>query len=464
MLIAYLGGLCCLGIAQPMNVLFITVDDLNVDIGCYGHPVVKTPNIDRFRERGMVFERAYAQYPLCNPSRNSFLTGLYPGTSGCLSNAQNIRKAVPDVVTLPQLFKNSGYRAISSGKVFHQEDPDSWSQISDLRNGGVLPMGLEPKCYHPPMEDEKQTMGKGGLLTQDPSFWFVWRSVTENENLLVDDRTTRATCNWIDELAKSGESFFLAVGFSRPHHPLFAPKRFFDMYPLDSLTLPRPPFDASPVPDYVFYAPFKAAFDTMTEQQKLKTMRAYYACTSYMDEQVGLVLDYFESKGLMENTVIVLLGDHGYLLGEKNYWNKGVLFERACHAPLIIATPGMENAGGSCEHIVEFVDIFPTLAELCGLHSPEGLDGDSLVPLLKDPGGDWKDIAYTYCNSDRSVRDNRYRYIEYKRGGCALYDHGKDSGEHYNQAGNPEYETVVKRMKNLIRDMPEPTPRKNMKP
>ena len=440
----------------PPNVLFIVSDDLNVDLGCYGHPQVKTPNIDKLRTRGMVFDRAYAQYPLCNPSRNSFLTGRYPGTTGCLDNSMHIREAVPDIITLPQYFKKNGYNSITSGKIFHQKDPVSWTRISNVRTGGLLPTDKDPDFYLHGWNDEGKSKGEGRMLADETVKWFEWRSVTEGEDFLKDGRVARATIHRMDEAVEDAVPFFLCAGFARPHDPYFAPKRFFDLYPLDSLTLPEAPDDASPIPDHAFYHVFKKAFDSMDEQRKREAMRAYYAGISYMDEQLGLVMEHMEQKGLLDNTVIVFMGDHGYQVGEKNYWNKRLLFERSCRAPLIIAVPGMKNAGGMCSRIVEFVDIFPTLADLCGLEIPEGLDGISLVPLLKNPKAKRREIAYSYCNADRSVRDDRFRYIVWKRGGHALYDHSRDPDEHYNLVDNPEYEPVVKRMKAWIDAMPEP--------
>jgi arylsulfatase A-like enzyme len=441
---------------EKPDILFIVADDLNVDIACYGHPIVKTPNIDRLRERGMVFERAYSQYPLCNPSRNSFLTGLYPGTSGCLDNGMNIREAVPDVVTLPQLFKNNGYRAVTTGKIFHQKDPQSWTQISNVRTGGLLPMDRDPIFYLKGWNDEGETRGEGRMLADDTVPWFEWRSVTEGEEFLKDGRTARATIRRIDEIVEDDVPFFLSVGFARPHDPYFAPKRFFDMYPLEAMKWPESPADASVIPDHAFHGVFVKAFESLDDQKKREAMRSYYAGISYMDEQVGLVLEHMEAKGLLENAIIVFMGDHGYQVGEKNYFNKGLLFERSCRAPLIIAAPGMKNAGGSCKRIVEFVDIYPTLTRLCGLDEPEGLDGMSLVPSLLDPKAEREEVAYTYCNADRSVRGPRFRYIVWKEGGHALYDHRKDPGEHYNLADHPEYAPVLKRMQKLIGEMPEP--------
>ncbi|MCK5564837.1 MAG: sulfatase [Planctomycetes bacterium] len=436
------------------NVLFIVSDDLNVDIGCYGHWQVKTPNIDKLRERGVVFERAYAQYPLCNPSRNSFLTGQYPGTNGCLSNGSHLRKTAPDAMTLPAYFKANGYRSVTTGKIFHLRDPVSWTRISNVRTGGLLATDREYR-YYMGWNDENKSRGEGGLLVDKTVPWFRWRSVTEGEQFLKDGRIARATINRIDEIVADGVPFFIAAGFSRPHDPYFAPKRFFDMYPLDSLKLPQEPDDASEIPEHAFYNVFKKAFDSMDEQTKRKAMRAYYAGISYMDEQLGLVIKHMEKKGLLKNTVIVFMGDHGYQVGEKNYWNKGLLFDRSCHSPLIIVTPGMKHAGGRCDRIVEFVDIYPTLTDLCNLPRPGKLDGVSLVPQLNNLLAPRREIAYSYCNADRSVRERRFRYIVWKKGGHALYDHENDPGENYNLADKPEYRLVVNRMKTLIETMPE---------
>lgn len=451
------------GQAARPNVLLIVSDDLNVDLACYGHPQVKTPNIDRLRKTAMVFERAYAQYPLCNPSRNSFLSGQYPGRNGCLSNATNLRDTAPDVVTLPQLFKDNGYRAISTGKIYHHMDPVSWSRISDVRTGGLLPVDKEPGFYRG-RNDEGKARGEGRKLADDTVPWFVWRSVTEGEEYLKDGRVARATLNRIDEIAKDDVPFFLSVGFHRPHDPYFAPKRFFDLYPLASLTLPETPDDASAIPDHAFYDVFKKAFETMGDREKREAMRAYYAGISYMDEQLGLVMGHMQAMGLLDDTIIVFMGDHGYQVGEKDYWNKGLLFDRSCHTPLLIATPEMKQAGERCRRIVQLVDLYPTLAELCGLEPPADLDGTSLAALLENPGLPREELAYTYCNNDRSVRDARFRYIVWKQGGHALYDHQNDPDENYNLVNRPSSGEIVRRMQALIEAMPEPGERSRVPP
>lgn len=437
------------------NVLFVICDDLNVDLACYGHDVVQTPNLDRLRERSMVFERAYSQYPLCNPSRNSILTGLYPGTSGNLNNGQHIRELLPDVVTLPQMFKNNGYRTITTGKIFHHRDPQSWTHISNMQTGGLLPTDREPIFYRG-WSQEGKTKGEGRMLADDTVPWFTWRSVTEGEEFLKDGQAARATINRINEIVEDDVPFFLGLGLARPHDPFFAPKRFFDLYPLDSLELPTEPADASEVPDYAFYDVFKRAFETMDEQKQLEAMRSFYAGISYMDEQLGVVLDHMQTVGLLEDTIIVFMSDHGYQVGEKGYWNKAVLFERSCLTPLLISAPGMKMEGGATDQLVELIDVYPTLAELCGLEAPETIEGKSLVPLLNDPYAPHRTYAYSYVNADRSVRDERFRYTVWKGGSAALYDHARDPEEHYNLVNNPEYASVVRRLQSLIDQMPEP--------
>lgn len=438
-----------------MNVLFIIVDDLNVDIASYGHPVVKTPNLDKLRARGVQFNHAYSQYPLCNPSRNSLLTSLYPGTSGNLSNADHIRDLVPDVVTLPELFKENGYTTISTGKVFHHEDAQSWSKISDITTGEIHPEG-KPYAFYRVRGQEGRTKGDEAFLSDGSLKWFQWRSVTEGEEFLKDTQAANTMIQRIDELAESGDPFFLAFGLARPHDPFFAPKRFFEMYPDEVLTLPEAPADASSWPITAFNSEFLEVFRKLTEQEKFDAMRSIYASTSYMDEQLGRVLDYFEAKGLSDNAAVIFVSDNGYHVGENDYWNKATLFERSCLAPLIIATPDMSTAGESSDRVVEFIDIYPTIAELCSLEVPDHVEGTSLVPLLEDPEAERREIAYSYVNTGRSVRDSRYRYTRWPGGLHALWDHKHDPNEHYNVADNPEYASVLQRMEVLLDAIPEP--------
>jgi len=444
------------GASRFPDVIFFVVDDLNIDIGCYGHPQVQTPNLDKFREQVMVFDRAYVQYPLCNPSRNSFLSGTYPTRNGSWGNRDHLRDTMPDVVTLPELFRKNGYRTISSGKVYHMTDPESWSEISDLRSGGMLPDDLERDDYMPPYGDERKTIGEG----RDPSGgklpWMEWRAVTENEELIFDTMLEKAATNRMNEVAKRDEPFFVAVGFRRPHDPFFAPKRFFDLYPLDSIHVPTTPEDASPIPACAFHTPYKEVFDQLTKQDAKEFIRSYYAGITYMDDLFGGMIDLMKKNGLLENAVIMFAGDNGYMPGDKGWFNKGVLFERACQVPLMIGTPGMKQAGKRCGRVVQFIDLFPTITELCGLENPpDQLQGKSLVPLLNNPESEWNDLAVTYNGHDRSIRDARYRYIEWGGGLSALYDHHNDEDEFYNRVDNPEYRDVLNNMRRKLETLPK---------
>jgi len=439
------------------NVLFIISDDLNVDLACYGHPQVRTPHLDEFRNQAVVFARAYVQYPMCNASRISFLTGSYPTRNRCYNNNEYLRDKMPEAVTLPELFRKNGYKTISTGKVFHCTDPQSWTEISDLHSGEFLPQGHPREFYWPPYMDEEACMGEGRNLTtgkQNYLKWMEWRSVSENEELLFDEMVENAAVKRIEEVAESGDPFFMAVGFRRPHDPYYAPKRFFDMYPLESIEIPRSPEDVSHIPDEAFGA-WKGVFSQINEQETREFIRSYYAGISHMDEQFGILQDLMQEKGLLENTVIVFAGDNGFLTGEKGWYNKGVLFERACQVPLMIGYPGMRNKGQRCGRVVQFVDIFPTVTELCGLENPPGqIDGSSLVPLLKNPDADWKELALTWNGYDRSIRDQRYRYIQWSETGEALYDHQSDRGEFYNLAEQSEYAELVARMRRQLESFP----------
>jgi arylsulfatase A-like enzyme len=442
---------------KKKNVIFFISDDLNVDIGCYGHPQVRTPNLDKFRDQAVVFDHAYVQYPMCNASRISFLTGSYPTRNRTYGNNEYLRDNMPEAVTLPELFRKNGYKTISTGKVFHCTDPQSWTGISDLRTGGILPEGRPREFYWPPYEDEEASVGEGRNLTDDKEGylkWMEWRSVTQNEELLFDAMVQNAATNRIEELAESSDPFFMAVGFRRPHDPYYAPERFFDMYPLDSIQIPLTPDNASHIPDIAFGS-WKKIFDQLNEQDTREFIRSYYAGISHMDELFGMLLDLMQEKGLLDNTLIVFAGDNGFLPGDKGWFNKGVLFERACQVPLMIGYSGMDRAGERCGRVVEFVDIFPTISEFCGLENPtDQLDGNSLVPLLNNPESDWNELAVTWYGDDRSIRDQRYRYIKWSETEDALYDHTKDQGEFYNLVERPEYAELVERMRKELEAFP----------
>jgi len=426
---------------EKRNVLFIVVDDLNHSLGCYGHPLVKSPNIDRLAARGIRFERAYCQFTVCNPSRTSLLTGLRPDSTGVLNNTTGFRSKLPNVVTLPQLFRRHGYFTARVGKVFHgrknTDDPKAWDVTSDPRG---TPRGQK---------------GQGKNLTGGRVKWCRWLAAEGGDEDQSDGMIAAETISLLEQ--RRDDPFFIAVGFHKPHDPFIAPKKYFDLYVLESLKLPEDPPDRSPEPAHVIGSGWKAEFDQFTDRERREFMRAYYAGVSFMDAQLGKIMAAMDRLGLWQNTTVVFFGDHGYHLGQRGWWNKNTLFELSARAPLIMATPGMKTKGTSCSRIVEFVDIYPTLADLHGLAAPGNLEGTSFRPLLNNPNRSWKKMAFTQVQrgkiAGRSVRTERWRYTEWGRGrqGVELYDHDHDPGEYYNVADDPKYADTIKELRKMLR-------------
>ncbi|AKJ65154.1 sulfatase [Kiritimatiella glycovorans] len=425
------------------NVLFLISDDLNTDIGCYGHPIVQTPNLDALARRGVRFHHAYCQFSVCNPSRASFLTGLRPETLGVVNNKDNFRDLNPDVVSLPQFFREQGYYTATIGKTFHvgEKDPKSWDfaaewWLDELRS--------TKGPFDNPTRNHEHQLG-----------WCLWKEVTEGDT--YDDSILRHTLDQLDVCAQKEEPFFLACGFIRPHNPYFAPQRFFEPYPVEKLRLPEEPADADDPPAGAFpIGQWGQAYEQLTTVEKKELLRAYYACISYVDDSVGQVLDRLRELGLEEDTIVVFLGDHGYHCWEKDWWGKTTVFERSARSPLMIAYPGMPTAGRTCHRVVEFLDLYPTLARMAGFERPEGLEGRNLVPLLREPTmawDEWSGAAYTQFGRNLwSVRTERWRYCEWtgREGGRALYDHKNDPEEHHNVVDHPEYAETVERLETML--------------
>lgn len=421
---------------QRMNVLFIAADDLNTSLGCYGHPVVMSPNIDKLAAAGVRFDRAYCQFPLCCPTRSSLLTGLRPDTTKVLANAIDFREFLPDVVTLPQLFKNNGWYAAREGKIFHMnvpaevtlpkyQDPPSW-------NHSVSPGGPE---LDTPGQVHNLTPGK----VPYPIQWIA----SESGKGQSDSNAAENALTLLDQ--HRNEPFFLGLGFVRPHLPFVAPSKYFDMYPLDSIPLPNnPPDDLDDIPEASkAVRPFLWNNMKMDERGIREARRGYYASTSFMDEQLGRVMSGLEKMGLAERTIVVFWGDHGWSLGEHTHWQKMSLMEESTRVPLIIRAPRQRGNGKVCRSLVEFVDLYPTLAELCGIPPPSGLEGQSMVRLLKDPARPFKKAAFMQIAYEdivgRAVRTDRYHYIKWEGhgGGEELYDHKNDPDEFTNLAKKP---------------------------
>ena len=423
------------------NVLLIVVDDLNHSLGCYGQSVVKSPNIDQLATHGICFDRAYCQLPICNPSRTSFLTGLRPDSTGVFNNSIPFRSKLPHAVTLPQLFRQHEYFTARIGKVFHSgekmDDPQAWDVTSDPKG---TPLG---------------TKGQGRNLTDGRLKWCRWLAAEGDDEDQADGQIAAEAVRLLEQQSTQG-GFFLAVGFHKPHDPFIAPKRYFELYPLEDLELPKDPPDRSTELPVAMGKGMKAEFDRFTDKERREFMRAYYAGISFMDAQLGKIMAAFDRLKLWENTIVILIGDHGYHLGEHGWWNKNTLFELSARAPLIVVTPDMKMPDKNCSQIVEFVDIYPTLADLCGLPISADLEGMSFRPLLTDINLPWKKTAFTQLQrgeiTGRSVRTERWRYTEWDEGreGFELYDQDNDPGEYYNLAGHPQHAETIEELKNLL--------------
>jgi uncharacterized sulfatase len=427
--------------ARKPNVLLIVVDDLNNDLGCYGNRVVQSPHIDRIAARGVRFDRAYCQYALCAPSRWSFLSGLRPETTGIFEFQTLLRSRIPDVVFLPQLFRQNGYFTAGMGKVFHdmrQCDKElSWDFYQDRMGDDPQEAAAVKKRYSYP-EGERP---------------FEWTRLEGPEEKTRDGITARGIARLMEEKTREGKPFFLAAGFHKPHLPWTAPARYFDLYPVERIPRPQDP----PLKDIPAIALMTELTGNPAPRSRTEAIAAYYACISFMDAQVGVLLQTMDRLKLWDNTIVLLFSDHGYHLGDHNgLWAKLTTFEQAARSPLLIAAPGY-GKGKTSTRLVEFVDIFPTVAELCALEKPSRLEGQSLVPLLRQVDARWDKPAHTMTHHKdvpgKSVRTERWRLTEWDGGkkGVELYDHERDPGECHNLAGDPGHADTLAEMKRLLR-------------
>jgi arylsulfatase A-like enzyme len=458
------------------NVLFLIADDLRPELGAYGNAHVRTPNIDRLAARGTRFDRAYAQYPLCNPSRASLLTGRYPTETGVLDNNKYFRAEHPDWVTLPQHFRNNGYATLRAGKIFHGgiDDQPSWTEGGEPVDPAIVNRGSNTRPAPAPtprasVRDSDESEGEPPVRAENEGE----RRRRASDRIVVlegegerhgDYRTATRAVEYLERY--KDRPFFLAVGFVKPHSPPTAPRKFFDLYDPARVELP-PDFAPRPAPPAGFPEPsvprrnadLFIGRDASPEEAR-EMIRAYRASTSFMDAQVGRVLDALERLGLRDNTVVVFWGDHGYHLGEKGKWSKAYsLFEVGTRVPLVIAVPGGRGRGTSAT--VELLDLYPTLAELCGLPRPaDGVRGRSLTPLIKSPRAGWKRPAYSVTlfqgKLGRAVRTDRWRYAEWDEGraGAMLFDHTRDPHELKNLASDPAHAKTVAEMKRLLKQIP----------
>lgn len=437
--------------AKRLNVLFIVIDDLRPEIGCYGNESMSTPNIDRLAAKGVKFNQAYCQYPVCNPSRSSFLTGKRPDELGIVSNLVSLRKKWPNLVTLPQLFRKYGYYTAGLGKLFHVGLDDNGEQTL-FRDTASFEYSYKALGNSPAIGDK----GEGRVAGDGSIPWCQWRA-TEGGDEAQPDGMLAAEA--VRVLEKNHDCpFFIGVGFHKPHDPFFAPKEYFDLYPLDQVKLPAAPEDRSQLLRYAL--PTRSYdFSKLTEQDCREIKRAYRACTSFVDAQVGKLLDTMDRLNLWENTIVVLIGDHGYHLGEHGWWNKVTVFELGARSPMIMWLPGAKGMGHETDSAVEFLDLYPTFVDYCGFEATHMLSGKSLRPVLEEPAETWNKPAYTQVvraevGMGYSVCQGSYRYTQWGRtseGGDELYNHVEDPVGYYNLAEQPEHAQLHDHMAKLLK-------------
>jgi uncharacterized sulfatase len=459
LLLALPGTLHAAGAASSLaarpNVLLIVVDDLRDFGGAFTREVVKTPNLDRLRAHGTTFERAYVQYPVCNPSRSSMMAGLRAEQTGIVGNDIPLRQKMPDVITLPQLCKEAGWQSHAFGKLFH---------LGGGRDAGARQRWMDVgRSWHTAQAFEATKTGRklleGRNVTGGALPWCQWGAADGTDDDQPDGQIAAATVAMIEKLGAT--PWFIGCGFMKPHDPFIAPKKYFDLYPPESLKVWADPADIAPVRrEAVGAGAYGETFAKFTEQEWSELFRAYLAGTSFMDAQLGRVLHALDAHKLWDRTIVIFVGDNGYHTGERRWWNKNTLFERSCRAPLVIAAPGMKG-GQTSRSLVEFIDIYPTVADFCGLKMPHTAAGASLRPVLADPAASIKDASFTLVTRGpklhgQSVRTARWRFTLWSDGQTELFDHDTDPEELHNVAGR--YPGIVKDLSGRIQALPRLRP------
>jgi arylsulfatase A-like enzyme len=452
------------------NILWIMSDDMRPQLGCYGDSQVKSPHLDMFAKGALRFENAYVQSAICSPSRNSMLSGLRPNTTGLRGFGVHLRDVVPDVVTLPQHFKENGYESRAFGKIYHiyvesmlgnEDDPRSWSVPQQLPSVPVW--GPEQNALRNRLIEEAKAVGR---VFNHPHDWpraETWDDSDIPDDMMQDGNTTAMVEQYLRGRKGKDQPFFLAVGFLRPHLPFNAPKKYWDLY--DPAKLAMPEFRELPenaptwvvtqgiVSNYYNMPPF----NEIDESFKRMYLQAYLACISYVDACVGRVLAALEKSGHADNTIVVFMGDHGYQVGEYDSWgHKHSNFEISTRAPLLLHAPGMKRTGQVTGQVTEFLDLYPTLCDLAGLNIPAHLEGKSFAKLLDDPKASHRNAAGSEMlrssRLGRSIRTTEYRYTEWRSEtnelvARELYDHRSDPQEgcleKINVADQPEYFDVA---------------------
>ena len=464
---------------QKLNVLFIAVDDLRPQLNCYGYENIQSPNLDKLAAQGLLFNRTYCQQAVCSPSRTSLLTGYRPESVGVTDMNTHFRENKPDVVTLPEHFKNNGYYTRSFGKIYHPglDDPQSWSDSSwwsrfpDKYNYQDPQIDIELRKafdqFNARLQKISANMTAGEKLEarrekpRGPS----WAAPDVPDSLLADGEGAAEVIKTMNEV--KDRPFFIAAGFRKPHLPFVAPKKYYDLYPENKITLADNNFMPENAPQIAGtdWDELRKYSDIpkegpVSDKKARELTRAYYACVSYIDTQVGKLLDELDRLDLRKKTVVIIWGDHGWHLLEHGLWCKHTNYEIATRAPMIISAPGMKTRGASTNALTEFVDIYPSLSEICGLPLPDHLEGTSFKPLLDDPDLAWKKAAFSlYPRTDanagdvmgRAMRTDRYRYVEWTNDDKSfnqieLYDHQTDPEENFNIAGDPENSELIQEL------------------
>lgn len=486
----------CAGLASVMpsvleakengyNVLFIAVDDLRPELGCYGVSKAKTPNIDALAARGTQFNRAYCQQAVCSPTRTSLLTGCRPDTTKVYNLEDHFRKFIPDVVTLPQYFKQQGYFTQGLSKIYHPglDDPASWSvphwqpkapnygdpEAVKAIQDQIQSMKAQGKYVAPgPVESDSKTgvntKIRPGTIPKGPA----WESDDVPDNKLADGMTADKAIECLGEL--KDKKFFLAVGFLKPHLPFVAPKKYYDLYADTKFTVADNPFAPKDCPEVAVtnwgelraYKGMPKDGAPMTDKIALELIRGYHAAASYTDAQIGRVVGELDRLGLREKTIIVLWGDHGWQLGEHGQWCKHTNFEEATRVPLIISAPNQKNKGAKTDSFAEFVDVYPTLCSLAGLPKPKGLEGTSLVPVMNNPKVSVKTAAFSQYPRPGNImgytmRTDRYRYTEWSEKGkdpmgVEMYDYKAEPEGNVNIANLPENKELAAKLSKMLHD------------
>ena len=458
---------------QKPNVLFIAVDDLRLQANLFGQQQMKTPNIDRLGNSGVAFKRAYCSVPVCGASRASLLSGVRPTPNRFVNYYTRKDTDFPHHPSLPKYFKDNGYTTISNGKIYHHADDDieAWSEepyIPQVGIGWQSYLSEEAKIIvekNNKVRDEvleqiekNNTSKDAGRVNKGPA----WECIDVEDNAYPDGMLADKSIEDLRRLSKADNPFFLAVGFWKPHLPFVAPKKYWDLYDENDIEIADNPYKPINAPDKAMHpwGELRSMYDNIPQNEPVsdslarKLIHGYYACVSYSDAQIGKLLNELENLGLAENTIVVLWGDHGWHLGEHTLWCKHCNFDRVMNTPLIVKAPG-KIKGEKTTSITEFIDIYPSLCDLCNLPIPEHLDGTSFVPVLDDPSTKVKEAAFVKYNKGESVITDRYNYTEFldNDGNVQtnmLYDLKKDPKENLNISGEESNKELVKELSQLL--------------